>query len=95
MFDVSYAVVLEYLRDEDTGVAYPGLWLEIGTVTSPDAAMHIRCNLDSGASRSIIRGEVAHALGLDLLSGPPQTYATLAGTRGGSARGHTRLGYRP
>ena len=81
MFDVSYAVELEYLRDEDTGVAYPGLWLEIGPLKSPDAAVHIRCTLDSGASRSIVRGEVALALGLDLLSGPAQTYATLAGTR--------------
>ena len=47
MFDVSYAVELEYLRDEDTGVAYPGLWLE----KSPDAAVHIRCTLDSGVKR--------------------------------------------
>ena len=81
MYDVSYAVELEYLRDEDTGVAYPGLWLEIGSLRSQDAAVHIRCHLDSGASRSVVRGEVALALGLDLLSGPAQTFATFAGTR--------------
>jgi len=60
MFDVSYDVELDYLRDEDTGDAYPGLWLEIGARQTPDSAIHIRCNLDSGASRSIVRGKVPH-----------------------------------
>ncbi len=92
MFQVVYEHLLDYLRDEK-GAPFPGLRLEISPPNTPKSMIVVPAHLDSGASRSIFDGEIAEAIGLDLLAGDSLVYLTTTGV-GVDARLHrVRLGH--
>jgi len=70
----------EYLLDPLTENSFPGLTVRILKPGSLDAGVDLDVHFDSGASRSLLNGEiVVPALGLDLFSGPPQRYESVSG----------------
>lgn len=87
MVVVSYTYEFNY-RTSESGVAFPGLTIVVCNSTDDTKALEIEVHVDSGASLSLFDGDIASAIGLDLLAGAPQDYA---GTRGApiAARMHT------
>ena len=78
MPDVSYRISLDYLRDPETGDPFPGLWI---AVSPPEGGggLEVQCHLDSGTEISLLDGEIAHGIGLELQAGRAQNYSTSAG----------------
>ncbi len=79
MNDVSYAHRFEYGYDEDGG-RLPLLKLRLSNIGDPAAVIDVEATLDCGAERSLFDGQIAAALGLDILDGPQITFETMAGS---------------
>ncbi|MBI4515294.1 MAG: hypothetical protein HY699_05690 [Deltaproteobacteria bacterium] len=78
MDTVAYTHRFPYIYDQ-RGDAFPALPLRI---TRPDRSGHaldIDGYLDSGAQQTLIDGEVAQALGIDLLGGVGRRYQSITG----------------
>lgn len=76
----------EYSSDE-RGDTFPKLVLRLINPADPTCAIDFDGHLDSGAGRSLLNGQLAAAIGLDLLAGPEIHYQTAMGA-GIAAREH-------
>ncbi|HXR35536.1 MAG TPA: hypothetical protein VN754_06285 [Candidatus Binataceae bacterium] len=75
------AYSFSYLFDPVTQDYFPGLIVRVLKPGSPDSGVDLNVHFDSGASRSLLNGEiVVPALGLDLFSGPTQRYNPVTGS---------------
>jgi len=75
---VSYAYDFAYGYDVN-GTLCPLLRFVASNVEDPSKAGAVEAVLDVGAERSLFNGRIGVGLGLDVLSGPQITFATMAG----------------
>jgi hypothetical protein len=75
--DVTYNHTFGY-RDSRHGFA-PILLVTLALPALPDLGIDVEAYLDSGATHSLFDGELAVALGLGLVSGPPRHYYATTG----------------
>lgn len=62
-----------------SGKSFPGLIVTLENTYDPSTAIEVRAALDSGAEYSLFDGQVAQAIGLDLISGAQFTFVTTGG----------------
>jgi hypothetical protein len=78
MVHVTYSNEFNYLRTARRHL-FPGLTIRVQKAHGPDNTVEIEAHLDSGAEYSLFDGEIAGAIGLDLLSGGRRRYAATHG----------------
>ena len=78
MTTVAYSHVFGYRYDEG-GQRFPQLSFRVANPQDPSLAVDVDAFLDSGTERTLIDGQVAAILGLELFEGPRLTFETTAG----------------
>ncbi len=78
MTTVSYSHQFDYGYDED-GCRFPQLSFRVSNIENPTVMVDIDASIDCGAERSLIDGQVAALLGLDVLGGSRLTFETMTG----------------
>jgi hypothetical protein len=77
---IEYKNSFQYLLDPITQDYFPGLTVRILKPGSAHTGIDLDVHFDSGASRSLLNGEIiVPALELDLFSGPVQRYLPVSG----------------
>lgn len=79
MATVSYTHQFDYVHHEDGG-RHPQLSFRVSSLENPALVVDIDASIDSGAERSLMDGQVAVLLGLDVLDGSKLTFETMAGS---------------
>jgi hypothetical protein len=79
MVSVGYSLVFNYRSYR--GELFPVTTVELSASADDALAVEQDAFLDSGASRSIFRGEIPAMLGLNLLDGEPWEFETNTGVR--------------
>ncbi len=79
MIGVSYQYQFPYPYDERTGRSFPRLAFTVVNRQDLSRSLDVDAYLDSGAERSFFNGEIATALGIELLGGEECPYATTTG----------------
>ena len=78
----------EYLYPyDDRGARSPILQVQLMNPSDPSMVIEVDADLDSGTGRSLFDGQIAPAIGLQLMEGRPQMYSSTA-RYGISARVH-------
>jgi len=78
MVSISFEHELDYLRDSLTGNPFPGLWIVVRNVAG-NREIEVQAHVDSGTERSLLDGQIARALGLDLSTGNIQLFRSATG----------------
>jgi len=78
MVAVDYSIEVPYLIGMN-GKSFPGLVVTLADASEPSDAVEVRAELDSGAEFSLIDGEFASAIGLELSAGSEFRFVTLGG----------------
>jgi hypothetical protein len=75
--DYEYEYLYRYV-DQDN--RYPLLQIQLVNMSDPKRAFEVDAYLDSGAARSLFDGQLASAIGLDLMAGEQKRYSSTAGS---------------
>lgn len=78
MVAVDYSFEIPYLIGTN-GKSFPGLIITLAEASDLSVAVEIRAELDSGAEYSLVDGEFATTIGLDLSAGSQFRFVTLGG----------------
>lgn len=86
--------------EENNATSFPGLLIEVRNPVNEGNGIEVQAHLDTGAEYSLFTGEIAAAIGLNLLEGDPVTFSSTAGTevdarRHGIVLAHEILGNFP
>ncbi len=75
-------VVYQYeypYRYTEKGNRYPLLQIRLANLTDSSNVLEVDAYLDSGTARSLFDGQLAQAIGLDLMAGQEESYSPTAG----------------
>lgn len=73
--DYEYEYLYRYI---DQGHGHPLLQIHLVNPSDPKRAFEVDAHLDSGAGRSLFDGQLALAIGLDLMAGERKQYSSTA-----------------